>query len=63
SGAVCARLTPAARSGPSVQAPDALAKLGAIRAARTAQIDRESHPIGGSQSIAGIAALPDGVAK
>jgi hypothetical protein len=63
SGAVCAGRAPAVRSGSSAQAPDALAKLGAIRAARTAQIDRESHPIGGSQSIAGIATLPDGGAK
>jgi hypothetical protein len=63
SEAVHAHLPSAARSGPSMQAPDALAKLGAIRAARTAQIDRESHPIAASQGIAGLSALPDGGAK
>lgn len=54
---------PAARSESFAQAPDALAKLGEIRAERTAQIDRESHPIGASQGIARVAAPPDGGAK
>ncbi len=55
---------PAAHSESFAQEPpDALAKLGEIRAERSAQIDRESHPIGASQGIAGSAALQDGGAK
>lgn len=48
------------RSNPSEQAPDALAKLDAIRAARTAQLARESHSIAAGQTSA---VVPDGGAK
>ncbi len=63
SSAIAAYLHPPAHSMPSVPAPDALVKLDAIRAARTAQINRESHPIGAIHAVAGLAALSDDGAK
>lgn len=51
---------PSVRSDPSEQAPDALAKLDAIRAARTAQLARENHSIAAGQTSA---VVPEGGAK
>ena len=50
-------------SAPPAQAPDALAKLDEIRAARSAQIDRERRLNGASQGSARLTAPPDGGAR
>ncbi|MHB8382853.1 MAG: lytic transglycosylase domain-containing protein [Candidatus Binataceae bacterium] len=55
SGGASVHTHPITPARPSLRRPDALATLGAIRAARAAQIDRESRGIGARAGLTGLA--------